>query len=110
MKQDQHGQRADTKYRYNRAVIQDRMFMQGLINSDSNQSLANNAFKDYHLALSFNLLGSIVSRQAQVRIKILEQYVASDLIQESGTDKNPTDLLSLLSQLTTENCGNVETE
>lgn len=95
---------------YNRAVIQDRMFMQGLINSDSSQSLANNAYKDYHLALSFKLLGSIVSRQAQVRIKILEQYVAPDLIQESGTDENPTNLLSLLSQLTTENCGNVETD
>ena len=95
---------------YNRAVIQDRMFMQGLNNSDSIQSLANNAYKDYNLSLSFHMLGSIVSHQAQVRIKILEQYVSQDLIQENGTDEDSKNLLSLLSQLTTKNGSDMETD
>ena len=95
---------------YNRAVIQDRMFMQGLNNSDSIQSLANNAYKDYNLSLSFHMLGSIVSHQAQVRIKILEQYVSQDLIQENGTDEDSENLLSLLSQLTTKNGSDMETD
>lgn len=95
---------------YNRAVIQDRMFMQGMNNSDSIQSLANNAYKDYNLSLSFHMLDSIVSHQAQVRIKILEQYVSQDLIQENGTDEDSKNLLSLLAQLTTKNGSDMETD
>lgn len=95
---------------YNRAVIQDRMFMHGLNNSDSIQSLANNAYKDYNLSLSFHMLSSIVSHQAQVRIKILEQYVSQNLIQENGTDEDSKNLLSLLSQLTTKNGSDMETD
>ena len=86
------------------------MFMQGLNNSDSIQSLANNAYKDYSLSLSFHMLSSIVSHQAQVRIKILEQYVSQDLIQENGTDEDSKNLLSLLSQLTTKNGSDMETD
>ena len=56
------------------------------------------------------MLGSIVSHQAQVRIKILEQYVSQDLIQENGTDEDSKNLLSLLSQLTTKNGSDMETD
>lgn len=95
---------------YNRAVIQDRMFMQGLSSSGVSQSLANDAYQDYRMALSFGMLSNIVSYQAQVRMKILERYVASDLIQASGAGEDPKALLSLLSQLTNEGRSNTDTD
>lgn len=67
---------------YNRATIQDRMFMQSLENSEINQILVDAAYEDYHMALGLGGLSYTVSAQAIVRIKILSRYATPDLIQD----------------------------
>lgn len=84
---------------YNRATIQDRMFMQGLENSLVEQGTADAAYKDYHMALGLHLesLSPIVAQQAEIRILILKDYISSDA---AGCDRDNFEaLLNLLQNL-----------
>lgn len=87
---------------YNRATIRDRMFMQGLENSEINQVLVDEAYEDYHMSLSFGGLSYIVLQQANIRIKILRRYITPGLIQK-GENEESEMLLSLLSKVASEN-------
>lgn len=84
---------------YNRATIQDRMFMQGLGNSSVEQNIADAAYKDYHMALRLQLgsLSPIIAQQAKIRILILKDYISSDCA-ECDRD-NSQALLTLLQNL-----------
>lgn len=84
---------------YNRATIQDRMFMQGLGDLSAGQDIADAAYKDYHMALRLQLdsLSPIVAQQAKIRKLILEDYISSDCAE---CDKeNSQTLLTLLQNL-----------
>lgn len=86
---------------YNRATIQDRMFMQSLDSSEIKQVLVDAAYRDYRMALNLGGLSYTVSEQANVRIKILSRYITPDLIQERK-DEDSELLLSLLSKFASE--------
>ena len=65
---------------YNRATIQDRMFMQGIEDSSAGQAVADAAYEDYRMALNFNLdsLSPIIAQQAIIRMLILKDYISLD--------------------------------
>lgn len=83
---------------YNRATIQDRMFMQKLGQHDPNQSLADAAYEDYRMALGFRELQPIVMLQAHRRMEILKHYVSTDLI-EHDMGGSPNGFLEFLQTL-----------
>lgn len=85
---------------YNRATIQDRMFMQGLENSSVEPDIADAAYVDYYMALTLRLdsLSPIIAQQAIIRRLILKDYISSECAERDGD--NSKALLSLLKNLT----------
>lgn len=81
---------------YNRATIQDRMFMQDLGKELTKQDLADAAYKDYHMALTLNIqsLSPTIAQQATIRRLILKHYISSDSTDLSEDTSDA--LLSLL--------------
>lgn len=90
---------------YNRATIQDRMFMQGMDEEFSNHLLVDRAYMDYRTALELGMLDKIVERQAQIRMKILESYVTAELI-EDDTRNISRELFELLRTLKSDETNN----
>lgn len=84
---------------YNRATIQDRMFMRKLDDRPLEQPLVDAAYEDYRMALSLGKLSPIVGRQALVRMNILERYVTPELVMPSKDNDDPHKLLELLQAL-----------
>lgn len=85
---------------FNRANIWDRMCLQKDDNAAEQQTLADNACKDYKMALSLGL-PMVVSNQAKIRIKVLNAF--------SSTSEEPEpdiDLMELLKRMKTESDDN----
>jgi hypothetical protein len=82
---------------FHRANIWDRMCLQNNDNAAEQQTLADNACKDYMMALSLGGLPMTVSRQAKIRIEVLNAFSST------GEEPEPDiDLMELLKRMKTE--------
>ena len=63
---------------FNRANGYDRKFMKALIDGEVKAEYAEKAIEDYKAALSFPVLASISSEQAQQRIVLLHRYIPKE--------------------------------
>ena len=63
---------------FSRATAYDRKFMADLIGGNVESENAKKAIADYQLALDFSRLNDVSENQAQVRMKLLSQYIQDD--------------------------------
>ena len=82
---------------YNKALCEDRLFLSNKMKGTEDDCLAQNALKDYKIAIESGKLSVITTNQARVRYNILADMIGEDKLATSAT--SATDLLSLLSQL-----------